>query len=219
MSEQIDSLIFQFEYLTKQKMPGGQRVFQDRMQRFFETCPTGFRYGIETRNQTYLNDGYFGVLRALGLTHVFPQGYWMPSIFSLYERFHDYIQDFCVIRLHGPDRKGIEKKAKKKWEQIIDPKDDELQSLAEMVHDLIVRDIHVTLNINNHYKGSAPMSIERFVDLFLKGAFGWETNRKRKRALPTVWLDIIFPGIFNSRLRPPWLWSGGWSPLNAPAVA
>jgi uncharacterized protein YecE (DUF72 family) len=92
---------------------------------FFEVCPSGHRYGIETRNQNYFNDEYFEFLRSLGLTHVFLQGYWMASIFGLYETFREHIQYFCVIRLHGPDRKGIEKKAKKKWDQIIDPKDGE----------------------------------------------------------------------------------------------
>ncbi len=172
MSGQIDSLIFQFEYLNNQKMPGGQGEFQERLHHFFKTCPSGNRYCIEARNKNYFNDNYFKFLNSRGLTHVFQQGYWMPPIFGLYERFRDYIQNFCVIRLHGPDRKGIEKKVKKEWDQIIDPKDGELQSLTEMVHDLVAREIEVTLNINNHYEGSAPMSIDRFENLFLKGAFG-----------------------------------------------
>jgi len=54
----------------------------------------------------------------------------MSSTFGLYERFRDYIQDYCLIRLHGPDRKGIEKKAKKKWDQSIDPKNKGLKKVS-----------------------------------------------------------------------------------------
>ena len=32
----------------------------------------------------------------------------MPSIFELYKKHRDQIKDMAVIRLHGPDRQGIE---------------------------------------------------------------------------------------------------------------
>ena len=169
MTEQIDSLIFQFEYLNKQKL-SGQMEFQEKMQRFFEACPSGYRYCIETRNKNYLNPKYFHFLKDLGLHHVFIQGYWMPSIFSLYKQHRELIQDFCLIRLHGPDRKGIEQKTGKKWDQIVDPKDMELQSLSEMLHDLMDRGLQVTVNVNNHFEGSAPQTIDKLIDLYFKGA-------------------------------------------------
>jgi len=68
----------------------------------------------------------------------------------------------------GPDRKKIEKKTKKIWSRIVDPRDGELQQLKIMVDDLIAREIKVTLNVNNHYEGSAPMTIQKLIDLYLK---------------------------------------------------
>lgn len=170
MAGQIDSLIFQFEYLNKLKM-SNQYQFQDRLHGFFEGCPKGLRYCIETRNQNYLNRPYFEFLQSLGLYHVFLQGYWMPPIFETYGRFKDCIKDFTLIRLHGPDRKGIEKKTIKKWNAILDPKDGELHKLGGMINDLLAKEIKVTLNVNNHYEGSAPMTIQKFVKIFLKDAF------------------------------------------------
>jgi uncharacterized protein YecE (DUF72 family) len=41
------------------------------------------------------------------------------------------------------------------------PKDDELARLLEMMRDMRGRGMTVYLNINNHYEGSAPLTIER----------------------------------------------------------
>jgi uncharacterized protein YecE (DUF72 family) len=41
------------------------------------------------------------------------------------------------------------------------PKDDELGGIVDVVKDLDGRDIQVYLNVNNHYEGSAPRTIER----------------------------------------------------------
>jgi len=165
MSKQINSLILQFEYLNKQKMPN-QMAFQDRLQEFCQKLPPRFHYCIETRNQNYLNRPYFEFLESMKLSHVFLQGYWMPSIFENYGRFKKYIKRHTVIRLHGPDRKGIEKKTNNKWNSIIDPKDGELHKLKLMIKSLLSREVKVTLNVNNHYEGSAPMTIDRFSRIF-----------------------------------------------------
>jgi len=66
-----------------------------------------------------------------------------------------------VIRLHGPDRQGIEKKTGKRWNQLVAPKDEELAAVAEMIMDLLDQGATVYLNVNNHYEGSAPLTIER----------------------------------------------------------
>jgi len=170
MFKQVNSLIFQFEYLNKQKMPD-QSVFQERLQEFCQNLPPKFHYCIEIRNQNYLNNRYFEFLETNKLSHVFMQGYWMPSIFQVYGHFKDYIKRHTVIRLHGPDRKGMEQLAKTKWNAIVDPKDGELHNLSNMIHSLLAKEVKVTLNVNNHYEGSAPMTIDRFVKLFLGGVY------------------------------------------------
>jgi hypothetical protein len=64
-----------------------------------------------------------------------------------------------VIRLHGPDRKGIEKKTDKRWNEIVALRDNELARVAEMTRDLLSQGIDV------YYEGSAPLTIERIKEL------------------------------------------------------
>jgi len=40
----LGSLMFQFEYLNKKKMPGGLHQFEEKVGEFVESLPTGFHY-------------------------------------------------------------------------------------------------------------------------------------------------------------------------------
>jgi len=164
MHGRLGPLMFQFEYLNREKMPS-QQVFLEQLGEFIADCPEGFNYGIEIRNPNYLNTKYFTFLRELDLRHVFLQGYYMPSIFDLYRRFAPEFIGQTVIRLHGPDRKGIEKQSGKIWDRVLAPKDHELEELAVMLDDLENREIETWLNVNNHYEGSAPLTIDRILRL------------------------------------------------------
>ena len=160
MRSRLGPLMFQFEYLNKQKMPS-QAEFQEKFAAFLSRCPRGYSYAVEIRNPNYLNPAYFTFLHRNKLTHVFLQGYYMPPIFPLYETFSEYIEHDTIIRLHGPDRKGIEEKSQGKWNQLFEPKDDELTAVAQMIQHLLSRNVNVYLNVNNHYEGSAPLTINR----------------------------------------------------------
>ena len=75
-----------------------------------------------------------------------------------------------VIRLHGPDRSDIEKKSGGNWDKILEPKDKELQDIAEIVRNLLERKMDVYVNMNNHYEGSAPLSIKRLQKFIASGS-------------------------------------------------
>lgn len=160
MGKRLGPLMFQFEYLNKQKM-GSQAAFLEQFGKFISKCRGGYQYCVETRNPKYLNDEYFRFLKAHGLYHVFVHGYYMPSIFEIYRKFSTRIRKLTVIRLHGPNRSDIEARTKKKWNKIVEPRDGELDSLKEMLDDLRKRKVSTYLNVNNHYEGSAPLTIER----------------------------------------------------------
>jgi uncharacterized protein YecE (DUF72 family) len=93
----------------------------------------------------------------------------MPSIFELYEKFKNKINSLVVIRLHGGDRKDIEERTKNIWNEIVDPRGDELAKLGGMVQDLREKDHRVFINVNNHYEGSAPKTIEKIKALLKMG--------------------------------------------------
>jgi uncharacterized protein YecE (DUF72 family) len=75
LSKKIGPIILQFEYLNKQKLPGGLPQFEEIFGRFVESLPTGFHYCLESRNPNYLNKRYFDFLNSQSLHHVFLQGY------------------------------------------------------------------------------------------------------------------------------------------------
>ena len=168
MQDKLGPLIFQFEYLNKKKM-SNQQLFMEKITDFLNGCPKEYSYAIEVRNPKFLNKDYFEFLSSHGLHHVFLQGYYMPSIFEIYNKYKLFLKYLVVIRLHGPDRKGIEKKTLNRWNEIVSPKDDELNGVSQMVRELNERDIAVYVNINNHYEGSAPKTIGKILaDLEMK---------------------------------------------------
>ncbi len=164
----LGPLMFQFEYLNRQKMRS-QGAFQERFGAFLADLPTGTSYGVEIRNTNWLNEPFFEFLHRNGVFPVLLQGYYMPPIVELYRTWRERLMDFgtLVIRLHGPDRKDIEKQTGKQWDQIVAPKDEELGSIARMTGELLAGGVNVFVNVNNHYEGSAPRTIERLSQLLL----------------------------------------------------
>jgi len=160
MRGKLGPLMFQFGYLNRQKM-ASQAEFLDRLDAFVRQLPAGYAWCIEPRNPNYLNDAYFAFLREHGLAHVWLQGYYMPPIFELYEQHAGQLADNVVIRLHGPDREGMEERTGKDWSKVIEPRDADLEALAGMLRDLKVRRRRVWAFVNNHFEGCAPATIER----------------------------------------------------------
>ena len=138
-----------------------------------ERVDPDYDYLIEIRNPNYLNQNYFRFLNSIGTGHVFLQGYYMPSIADIYQEYAEFIRDLTVIRLHGPDRSDIEKKSKGNWNRIFESKEEEMEKIAEMVNDLLERKVEIYVNMNNHYEGSAPLSIQRLKKL-IDGESDWK---------------------------------------------
>lgn len=90
----------------------------------------------------------------------------MPTIFDLYKKHREQIKDMVVIRLHGPDRQGIEKKTGKDWSQVVASKDDDISTLVKMLSYMESRGVQTFTFVNNHFEGSAPRTIERIVQGF-----------------------------------------------------
>lgn len=165
MSKKTGVLMFQFEYLNKQKMSGLQE-FLDRFEAFYGNIKSEYKIGLEIRNPNYLKKPFFEFIRENKLAMVFLQGYYMPPVWNTFNEFKDYITDTAVIRLHGPDRSGIEQKTGGDWSKIVEPKDEELNKIAEIIHFLQKKKVGAYINVNNHYEGSAPLTIKKLQNLF-----------------------------------------------------
>ncbi len=157
LHSKLGPLMFQFGYLNKQKMRD-QSEFLDRFGEFVGNLPKGLLYAVETRNPNYLNDRYFKFLDSFDLVHVFVQGYYMPSIFEIFAKYKALVRSAIVIRLHGPDRTGIEEVTGKKWDEIVQPMDDDISRLDNMLSEL---EANVFIFVNNHFEGSAPRTISK----------------------------------------------------------
>ena len=166
--------MLQFEYLNLQKMPSRER-FQELLARFLEAVPRGIPLGLESRNPNWLTPPFFRFLEERGVAPVFLQGYYLPPAAEVIGRYLErdggggrrrggFPPPPLVVRLHGNEREGIEEATGGEWNRLVQPRDDELARVAEAVRRLASgpsggRDLF--LNVNNHYEGSAPLTIER----------------------------------------------------------
>jgi hypothetical protein len=78
-----------------------------------------------------------------------------------------WLRSPIVIRLHGGDRGEIEQLTHEQWDNIVDPKDNDLALLGGMVNDMTQQGFQVFINVNNHYEGSAPKTIEKIKRILL----------------------------------------------------
>jgi len=165
MHDVLGPTLFQFEYLNRQKMPS-RNAFLDALEPFARSLPKDFSYGIEVRNPRYLDEAFYGFLAEMGLCPVLISGYWMPSLGDLFDEHRERLCQFdtVVIRLMGSDRSGIEAATGKAWNRIVDPHNEELQSVAGILKDLTRAGRTPFLFVNNHYEGSAPLTITRLID-------------------------------------------------------
>ncbi len=164
MKNKVGPLMFQFEYMNKQKM-NSETEFLDRLESFVETIDRAFDYAVELRNPNYLNKSYFEFLARQDLSHVLLEGYFMPSINEVFNKFKDQIDSTIIIRLHGPDRKKIEAITEGDWSNIVLPKDDKIEKLPLIINYFLEKEVDVYINVNNHFEGSAPLTIEKITRL------------------------------------------------------
>jgi hypothetical protein len=58
----------------------------------------------------------------------------------------------------------MEKITGKRWDKIISPKDEEIGDILDTIGRLLRRRVDVYLNVNNHFEGSAPLTIGKIRD-------------------------------------------------------
>jgi uncharacterized protein YecE (DUF72 family) len=147
-------------------MPSQAR-FLELLEGFFSRIPPGPPCVLEPRNPHWLNGPYFAMLKRRGLGHCFLQGYYMPAVAGLCSQWARELASSApaVVRLHGPDRAGMEKASGGRWDRIVEARDRELEEVVDSVAGLLANGFEVYLNVNNHYEGSAPLTIEKILRL------------------------------------------------------
>jgi uncharacterized protein YecE (DUF72 family) len=77
--KKIGLILFEFSHFYRSDYSLG-RDFATDLDRFLEKLPTGWPYGVEIRNKTFLHPDYFAVLRKAGVAHVFNNWTDMPTV-------------------------------------------------------------------------------------------------------------------------------------------
>ena len=160
MHDKLGAIIFQFEYLNKQKIPSLSR-FLDKLSAFIEQAPSGFKYAVEIRNPRYFTTAYNDFLSQYSLSPVLIDGYYMPPLSEVIQTLDISTGKTLIIRLQGPDRQGIEKKTHKQWDKIVSPQDAGLDVVSGIVKEQLKEGRNVIVSVNNHYEGCAPLTIQR----------------------------------------------------------
>ena len=71
-----------------------------------------------------------------------------------------------ILKANNSDnRQEIEERTGSLWNDIVEPKDDGLRVTAQLIRESTDREIMTFINVNNHYKGSAPLTIQRLLEL------------------------------------------------------
>lgn len=163
MEGKLGPLMFQFEYLNKQKMPS-RKAFLDKLNDFFEKAPKDFKYAIECRNPNYLKDDFFDFLAGHNLCFVLLDGYYMPPIWEIINVHKINTGAVTIIRLQGREREEMDKKTKKKWDEIVDDRNNDIKVLSACIKENTSKGNTTIVNVNNHYEGCAPLTIQRIAE-------------------------------------------------------
>lgn len=168
LGAKLGPIMFQYEFLNRAKM-GSLEEFLDVLDPFFSKAPAGFEYAIESRNPNFLGRAFFDFLARHSVDYVYIDGYHMPPIGEVFDRHQPAVGKSAVIRLHGDNRRAIEKETGEIWNRIVAPKDGGLRSAARLVRANKDKNMRTFVNVNNHYEGSAPLTIHRFLGVLTEG--------------------------------------------------
>jgi uncharacterized protein YecE (DUF72 family) len=155
--------LFLFEFGTFSKTSYAEpKAFCDDLNRFLNRLPRGLRYGIEVRNDDFLDAAYFDVLRANGAAHIFTSWARMPSLRQQILIEEAFTAPFTSARaLLRPGRPYDQ--AVKMFSPYTEVKE-EYPSARQAMRDLIEhsreRDISAFVHVNNRLEGNAIQTIE-----------------------------------------------------------
>lgn len=139
--------VLQFGYLNRKHL-SGQKEFQVRLGEFLERVPPAHQYALEIRNREWLNEAYFAFIAHHGLVPVLLEGHWMPPAVEVYRRWRGLLRqaESIVLRLHGPDREGMEEETGKRWNALVV----EVADVVGMTHDLLHAGVDVYQRMDPH---------------------------------------------------------------------
>lgn len=160
--KKVGLFMFQFAYFNQKSMQQRSQ-FEQKLEKFITLLPDSLPYAVEVRNPLWIDASWFDFLTSHAIAPVLLSGYWMDSLSKSLQQFAESGGNTLCIRLHGDDRSAMERKTEGKWDKLVQNKDEELASIAPLLVELAKQGRVVYINVNNHYEGSAPLTIEKLV--------------------------------------------------------
>ena len=151
--------MLQFGYLNR-SMFDTPREFLSAVDMFRNSIPSHIPLGIEIRNPGYLRYSFFAALRDMNISPVLLSGYWMPDVVETIRRYREAFSPVLVLRLHGENRSDIEEATGNRWDRIVFDRSNDITRIAATLQELS-QEHQIYVAVNNHFEGSAPLSIIR----------------------------------------------------------
>ncbi|MER3422536.1 MAG: hypothetical protein C4293_04170 [Nitrospiraceae bacterium] len=146
--------------------------FLSKLDRFFDRIPKDFSYGVEVRNSGFLNKGYFSLLAAHRVAHVYNHWTWMPPLKIQHQRLgQQFTASFVLIRLLTPLGVRYEDAVQraKPYNRLVQVLPEMRADTLGLIHQAVEEQRRAYVLVNNRAEGSAPLTIQALVDELRSG--------------------------------------------------
>ena len=162
--DRVAVLIFEFGTFSKKSYAAPDAFFAD-LDAFLTALPRGWKYAVEIRNEDYLRQEYFEVLRRHGVAHVFTSWTRMPPLYKQIEIAEAWTADFTVVRALLRPGRPYETAVQmfSPYEKVQDKYPGARDAMRTVIECARKRREPAYLFINNRLEGNAPVTIANVV--------------------------------------------------------
>src|SRR5262245_44423580 len=177
LGPRLGPLVFQFAYVARGRDPNEHRTgagFRRRLAAYLEKLPPGFRYAVEVRNESWIDEDFLALLRSRNVALVLSDYYTMPSLARLLDRGDLLTAEFTLVRFLGNRkemddliaRKRQEEGKAREFDEIVVDRRPEMESWVPALRSLVPRTRITFAYFNNHYAGFGPGSAALFAQMW-----------------------------------------------------
>jgi uncharacterized protein YecE (DUF72 family) len=158
LGDKAGPLVLQFPYFNKTAF-AERGPFLERLDAFLGGLPDRFRYAVELRNKTWIDETLTSLLAAHRTALVLVDMHYMPHPSDLAQSVDVATTDFVYGRLIG-DRKAVEAETKT-FDRVVVDKSERIGKWADLVTTLREQVDTIYLYANNHYAGHGPETVRQ----------------------------------------------------------
>ena len=157
----VGLLMFEFSRFHPQEFPDAE-AFASTLDRFLGQLPPGWDYGVEIRNQEFLGNPYFEVLRKHGVTHVYNSWDAMPAVDAQMNSVGNALDGLHLgarfLLKPGRNYKNAVEKFSP-YNQVLEPYEDARAAAAQLIEQAFKKRSRLYLYGNNRLEGCSPLTL------------------------------------------------------------